>query len=149
MINISAIVSKWLIVNNHLSCSFCKVNFGFSTLSFSIAIVSIWYLIGLFHFLQSILRLFKGEEFELDFRIDCSIRYVVFVYSFPILIEYSKIVQVCMAIKVHWHLIKTELHRDWRWQFNELALFKFDTTNIFFFIMVWIKNFLDIQVSPN
>jgi hypothetical protein len=108
VVNITAIVCKRLVVDNYLSCSFCQIDFRFSAFSLTIAIISVGNFNRLLHFGQSVLCLFKGEEFKLNLRIDCAISNIILINSLPILVENSKVIKVCVAVEIHRHFVETQ-----------------------------------------
>ena len=111
MVNVSTVVSKWLVVDNNFSASLTDVHFSLATLSLAVSEVSIGHLcVNFFDLVQRIFGFLQGEELELHLRADGAISDVVLVDSFPVLVEDAEVIKVCMSVEIHWHFVEREFH---------------------------------------
>lgn len=144
MVYISTVICKGLIVDYNFPCAFGKIYFCLSAFSFTVAIISVRNLNRFLHFSEGILCLFKREELKLNLRVDGAVSDIVLVDSLPVLGKNSKVIEVCMAVEVHWHFVETELQSRRGRKFCQLFFSQLDAINLILSVVVRIEYFLNV-----
>lgn len=99
MIDIPTIISKRLVIDDHLPIPFGDVNLSLAAFPLAIAEVSIRHLsVSLLHLIQRILGLLKREKLELHLRVDHPISDVILIHSFSVFVEYSEVIEICVSV---------------------------------------------------
>lgn len=107
MVHIPAVISKRLVVDNHLPGSLTDIHLSLCALPLSITEVPIGHLrAALLNLIERILGFLQREEFELHFGVDGAISDVVLVDSLPVLVEDAEVVEVGVPVEVHRHLVE-------------------------------------------
>lgn len=107
VIEISEIVSDWLVVYYHLSVAFNHKDLGFACFSSGVSVKFIWKFFGFFDFLEFGLSLFERKEFELKFRIDHLIRKIILIHFLSVFSENREVVKIRMSVQIKRHFVKT------------------------------------------
>lgn len=101
-----------------------------------------------FDLFESGLCLLQGKEFKLDLGVNGSISDTVFVYKFTIFVEDCELFEISVTIKVHRHLIETELQGCRGREFSYLLLVYFDLVDRLLIIFLRIEYLLHVQSLP-
>lgn len=111
MIDISTVISKWLVIDDHLPVSLRDINLSLAAFPLTIAEVSIRHFgVGLLHLVQRILGLLKREKLEFHLRADGSISDVVLVHSLSVLVEDAEVIEICVSVEIHGHFVERKFH---------------------------------------
>ena len=150
VVDISAVVSEWLVVDNHLPISLGYVHLCLATLPLAVAEVAVGHFsVGLLDLIEGILGLFEGEELELHLWADGAVSDVVLVHPLPVLVEDAEVVEVGVPVEVHGHLVERELHGGRGRELHEFALAELDAVHCLFLEVLSVEDLLHVQLGPD